>query len=100
MFRAVFERGSKLGAGPVLRLWRGVLVFFSRWWQLESLYRANAKYRPIWEPRFVLYARSADLPRIGVAFARAEGFLALPRMPWHRGGPPLPTAPTRPQPPG
>jgi lysyl-tRNA synthetase class 2 len=84
MFRAVFERGSKLGAGPVLRLWRGVLVFFSRWWQLESLYRANAKYRPIWEPRFVLYARSADLPRIGVAYARAEGFLSLPRMPWRR----------------
>ncbi len=86
MFRAVFERGSKLGAGPVLRLWRSVLVFFSRWWQLESLYRANAKYRPIWEPRFVLYARSADLPRIGVAYARAEGFLALPQMPWQRRG--------------
>jgi lysyl-tRNA synthetase, class II len=100
MFRAVFERGSKLGAGPVLRLWRGVLVFFSRWWQLESLYRANAKYRPIWEPRFVLYSRSSDLPRIGVAFARAEGFLAVPRLPWHRGGPALPKAPTRPQPPG
>ena len=84
MFRAVFERGSKLGAGPVLRLWRSVLLFFSRWWQLESLYRANAKYRPIWEPRFVLYSRSADLPRIGVAFARAEGFLAMPRLPWRR----------------
>ena len=84
MFRAVFERGSKLGAGPVLRLWRGVLLFFSRWWQIESLYRANAKYRPIWEPRFVLFARSADLPRIGMAYARAEGFLALPQMPWQR----------------
>jgi lysyl-tRNA synthetase class 2 len=84
MFRAVFERGSKLGAGPVLRLWRGVLLFFSRWWQIESLYRANAKYRPIWEPRFVLYARSSDLPRIGLAYARAEGFLALPQMPWQR----------------
>jgi lysyl-tRNA synthetase, class II len=84
MFRAVFERGSKLGAGPVLRLWRGVLLFFSRWWQIESLYRANAKYRPIWEPRFILYARSADLPRIGMAYARAEGFLALPQVPWKR----------------
>ena len=80
MFRAVFERGSRLGAGPVLRLWRTVLLFFSRWWQIESLYRANAKYRPIWEPRFVLYARSADLPRIGVAYARAEGFLGLPAL--------------------
>jgi len=80
MFRAVFERGSRLGAGPVLRLWRAVLLFFSRWWQIESLYRANAKYRPIWEPRFVLYRRSSDLPRIGVAYAHAEGFLELPSL--------------------
>jgi lysyl-tRNA synthetase class 2 len=80
MFRSVFERGSRIGAGPVLRLWRGVLLFFSRWWQIESLYRANAKYRPIWEPRFVLYRRSSDLPRIGVAYAHAEGFLELPSL--------------------
>jgi lysyl-tRNA synthetase class 2 len=84
MFRSVFERGSRLGAGPVLRLWRAVLMFFSRWWQIESLYRANAKYRPIWEPRFVLYSRSSDLPRIGIAYARAEGFLALPSFSLHR----------------
>ncbi|MEU1176298.1 phosphatidylglycerol lysyltransferase domain-containing protein [Streptomyces sp. NPDC005820] len=75
MFRSVFERGARLGAGPVLRLWRSLLTFFSRWWQIESLYRANAKYRPIWEPRFLLFEKSADLPRIGLASARAEGFL-------------------------
>ncbi|MEV4329021.1 phosphatidylglycerol lysyltransferase domain-containing protein [Streptomyces sp. NPDC049597] len=80
MFRSVFERGSKLGAGPVLRLWRSLLGFFSRWWQIESLYRANAKYRPIWEPRFMLFEKSADLLRIGVAAARAEGFLGAPRL--------------------
>jgi len=81
MFRAVFERGSKLGAGPVLRLWRSVLMFFSRWWQIESLYRANAKYRPIWEPRYLLFSRSSDLPRIGLASARAEGFITAPSLP-------------------
>nr|BFD85249.1 phosphatidylglycerol lysyltransferase domain-containing protein [Streptomyces sp. Xyl84] len=75
MFRSVFERGSRLGAGPVLRVWRSLLGFFSRWWQIESLYRANAKYRPVWEPRFLLFEKSADLPRIGLAAARAEGFL-------------------------
>ncbi|MCB5182088.1 phosphatidylglycerol lysyltransferase domain-containing protein [Streptomyces antimicrobicus] len=80
MFRSVFERGSKLGAGPVLRMWRSLLSFFSRWWQIESLYRANAKYRPIWEPRFVLFEKSADLLRIGVAAGRAEGFLEAPRL--------------------
>ncbi|GAA2122756.1 phosphatidylglycerol lysyltransferase domain-containing protein [Kitasatospora saccharophila] len=81
MFRSVFERGSKLGAGPVLRLWRSVLGFFSRWWQIESLYRANAKYRPIWEPRYLLFEKSGEIPRIGIASARAEGFITAPSMP-------------------
>ncbi|MGW3424850.1 phosphatidylglycerol lysyltransferase domain-containing protein [Streptomyces phaeochromogenes] len=81
MFRSVFERGARLGAGPVLRLWRSLLSFFSRWWQIESLYRANAKYRPIWEPRFLLFEKSGDLPRIGIAAARAEGFLEAPGLP-------------------
>ncbi|MEV6009596.1 phosphatidylglycerol lysyltransferase domain-containing protein [Streptomyces sp. NPDC051976] len=79
MFRSVFEDGARLGAGPVLRMWRSALMFFSRWWQLESLYRANAKYRPIWEPRFLLFAKSAHLPRIGLASARAEGFIVAPK---------------------
>ncbi|MFI6247248.1 phosphatidylglycerol lysyltransferase domain-containing protein [Streptomyces sp. NPDC051016] len=78
MFRSVFERGSRLGAGPVLRLWHATLTFFSRWWQIESLYRANAKYRPVWEPRYILFTKSSDLPRIGLASARAEGFLTVP----------------------
>jgi lysyl-tRNA synthetase class 2 len=81
MFRSVFERGSRLGAGPVLRLWHSLLTFFSRWWQIESLYRANAKFRPIWEPRYVLFGKSSELPRIGLAGARAEGFLGIPRLP-------------------
>ncbi|MHB9861638.1 phosphatidylglycerol lysyltransferase domain-containing protein [Streptomyces sp. YIM S03343] len=84
MFRAVFERGARLGAGPVLRLWRSILTFFSRWWQIESLYRANAKYRPVWEPRFLLFEKTADLARIGLAGARAEGFLTPPRLPQRR----------------
>ncbi|XCM80666.1 phosphatidylglycerol lysyltransferase domain-containing protein [Kitasatospora sp. HUAS MG31] len=81
MFRSVFERGSRLGAGPVLRLWRSTLGFFSRWWQIESLYRANAKYRPIWEPRYLLFQKSSEIPRIGIASARAEGFITVPSLP-------------------
>ncbi|MFI0236585.1 phosphatidylglycerol lysyltransferase domain-containing protein [Streptomyces sp. NPDC016845] len=89
MFRSVFERGARLGAGPVLRLWRALLSFFSRWWQIESLYRANAKYRPVWAPRFLLFEKSADLPRIGLASARAEGFLDVPALPALRRRPRL-----------
>ncbi|MEU4272427.1 phosphatidylglycerol lysyltransferase domain-containing protein [Streptomyces sp. NPDC026092] len=81
MFRAALARGEKIGAGPVLRLWRGLLVFLSRWFQIESLYKFNAKFRPRWEPRFVVYRKSRDLPRIGFAAMQAEGFvnLQLPR---------------------
>ncbi|MFG3499210.1 phosphatidylglycerol lysyltransferase domain-containing protein [Streptomyces sp. NPDC047928] len=81
MFRSALARGEKLGAGPVLRLWRGLLVFLSRWFQIESLYKFNAKFQPRWEPRFVVYRNSRDLPRIGFAAMQAEGFVdvSLPR---------------------
>jgi lysyl-tRNA synthetase class 2 len=78
VFRSVFARGERLGAGPVLRLWRAVLLWASRFWQIESLYRANAKYRPEWVPRFICFRSSADLPRVGVAALRAEAFLVAP----------------------
>ncbi|MFD7815945.1 phosphatidylglycerol lysyltransferase domain-containing protein [Streptomyces sp. NPDC059785] len=78
MFRAALARGEKIGAGPVLRAWRGLLVFLSRWFQIESLYRFNAKFRPRWEPRFIVYRSSGDLPRIGLAAMQAEGFVHLP----------------------
>ena len=95
VFRAVFERGSRLGAGPFLRAWRSVLMFVSRWWQIESLYRANAKYRPRWEPRYVLFERSRDLPRIALVNACAEGFITAPRLPslFGRRRPHAPVAP-------
>ncbi|GAA1644514.1 phosphatidylglycerol lysyltransferase domain-containing protein [Kribbella alba] len=78
VFRAVFERGGKLGAGPVLRLWYRTLLIVSRFWQIESLYRANAKYQPSWNPRFICFPRARDLPRISTAALRAEAFLKIP----------------------
>ncbi|ORX08119.1 bifunctional lysylphosphatidylglycerol synthetase/lysine--tRNA ligase LysX [Mycolicibacillus trivialis] len=78
MFRAAFEQGAQLGAGPVARLWRGLLRFFSRWWQLETLYRSNMKYLPQWVPRYACYADARMIPRVGVASVIAEGFLVLP----------------------
>ena len=78
MFRSAFEQGAQLGAGPVARLWRALLVFFSRWWQLETLYRSNMKYQPQWVPRFACYEDARFIPRVGVASVIAEGFLVLP----------------------
>jgi lysyl-tRNA synthetase class 2 len=94
MFRSALARGEKIGAGFVLRAWRGLLVFLSRWFQIESLYKFNAKFRPRWEPRFVVYNASRDLPRIGWAAMQAEGFvtLHLPRLLTRRTPPPAPCA--------
>ena len=78
MFRSAFEEGARLGAGPVARLWRALLVFFSRWWQLETLYRSNMKYQPQWVPRYACYEDARLIPRVGVASVIAEGFLVLP----------------------
>jgi lysyl-tRNA synthetase class 2 len=78
VFRDALERGERIGAGPVLRAWRAVLLLASRWWQIESLYRFNAKFRPCWEPRFVSFPSSRDIPRIAVAALEAEAFIVRP----------------------
>jgi lysyl-tRNA synthetase class 2 len=78
VFRSAFEQGSQLGAGPILRLWRAVLIFLSRWWQLETLYRSNMKYLPEWVPRYACYEDARLIPRVGVASVIAEGYLVLP----------------------
>ncbi|MFZ2529684.1 MAG: bifunctional lysylphosphatidylglycerol synthetase/lysine--tRNA ligase LysX [Rhodococcus sp. (in: high G+C Gram-positive bacteria)] len=80
VFRSVFEEGSRIGAGPILRLWRSILLFFSRWWQLEALYRSNLKYHPHWAPRYLCFRENRELPRVGIASAIAEGFLTAPSI--------------------
>ncbi|MET7399386.1 bifunctional lysylphosphatidylglycerol synthetase/lysine--tRNA ligase LysX [Dactylosporangium sp. NPDC005572] len=80
VFRAVFEEGARIGAGPVLRLWRTLLLFASRWFQLESLYRSNVKYHPQWLPRFLCFEDVRDLAKVGLASGVAEGFVVVPRL--------------------
>ncbi|GAA0569706.1 phosphatidylglycerol lysyltransferase domain-containing protein [Paractinoplanes ferrugineus] len=75
VLRSVFARAEQLGAGPVLRLWHRLLRLGSRLWQIESLYRANAKYLPMWQPRYLCFPTARDLPRIALAALTAEAFL-------------------------
>jgi len=74
-FRSTFERGSQLGAGPVLKSWRTLLLFFSRFIQMESLYRFTAKFRPEWVPRFIIFPTNSNLPNVGLPTLRAEAFI-------------------------
>ncbi|MFI1395753.1 bifunctional lysylphosphatidylglycerol synthetase/lysine--tRNA ligase LysX [Streptomyces sp. NPDC020681] len=87
VFRSAFEEGARIGAGPVLRMWRRLLLFFSKWWQLEALYRSNVKYQPEWYPRFLCFGDAGSLARVGLASGIAEGFVSVPslRKRWGRG---------------
>jgi lysyl-tRNA synthetase class 2 len=86
VFRAALERGERIGAGPVLRAWRSVLIFASKWFQIESLYKFNAKFSPVWQPRFFVFPSSKDAPRIAIAALEAEAFLVWPRLELRRLG--------------
>lgn len=75
MFRRVFADAEQFSAGPVTRLNNTVLSVFSRFFQLETLYRSNAKYRPAWVPRYLCMDTPLSLPRVIIAAGSAEGFL-------------------------
>ena len=75
MFRHVFSSADEVGAGPVTRAVDHVLSLASRFWQLESLYRANAKYLPAWSPRYLCYDSSLTFTRAALAAGVAEGFV-------------------------
>ena len=80
VFRSALERGERIGAGPVTKGWRKILLFLSRWFQIESLYKFNAKFSPEWVPRFLVFPSTRDAPRIGFAALEAEAFLVWPTI--------------------
>ncbi len=52
----------------------------NRFFQIESLYRFNAKFFPRWEPRYLVYEGALGLPRTGIAALWAEGQLWKPPL--------------------
>jgi lysyl-tRNA synthetase class 2 len=78
VFRDALERGQRVGAGPVAVAWRRALLIASRWWQIDSLYRFNAKFLPQWQPRFVCFPKYRDAPRVTFAALEAEAFVVTP----------------------
>jgi lysyl-tRNA synthetase class 2 len=51
------------------------------YFQIESLYRFNAKFFPRWEPRYSRLRGRLGLPRASVAAMWAEGQLPKPTLP-------------------
>src|SRR5262249_9594015 len=56
------------------------LIFISRWFQIESLYKFNTKFCPVWVPRFFVFPGTRDAVRVGVAALEAEAFLVWPKL--------------------
>ena len=74
-FRSLFERADKISAGPITRGSRNVIRFFSNFFQVESLYRFNAKFDPEWQTRYLVYPKATDIAKIGWAAIKAEQFI-------------------------
>jgi len=75
---AAFARPLRSPRGYGDRVLARLLGVAGRRFQIESLYRFNAKFFPRWEPRYLLYQSAAALPRIGLAALLAEGQVRLP----------------------
>ena len=78
-FRSIFEKGERLGASPITRFSHKLLIFLSRFFQMESLYRFNAKFRPVWTPRYIMFPSIRNLMKVAVAILMIESFVPVPK---------------------
>ncbi|MDD7966376.1 lysine--tRNA ligase [Actinomycetospora lemnae] len=62
------------------KLARRAVGVLNPFFQVRSLHDFNAKFGPQWLPRVLAYRSPADLPRVGLLYAGAEGFLAVPGL--------------------
>jgi lysyl-tRNA synthetase class 2 len=62
------------------RLLGKLVALGNPFFQIESLYRFNAKFFPRWEPRYLVYEGALGLARTGVAAMWAEGQLPKPSL--------------------
>jgi lysyl-tRNA synthetase, class II len=78
---AAFARWLHSPSGRLERLLGRLVALGNPFFQIESLYRFNAKFFPRWEPRFLIYEGPFGLARTGIAALWAEGQLPKPALP-------------------
>jgi lysyl-tRNA synthetase class 2 len=78
---AAFARWLHSPSGRVERVLKVLLGKADDFFQVESLYRFNAKFRPRWQPRYLLYQGATSLPRTALAALWAEGQIPRPALP-------------------
>ena len=77
---AAFARLLREPEGVLERAAGRAIALGDMWFQIERLYRFNAKFFPRWEPRFLMYERRFGLPRAGIAALLIEGQLPKPAL--------------------
>ncbi len=75
---AAFARLLREPEGLLERAAGQAIALGDTWFQIERLYRFNAKFFPRWEPRYFMYERRFGLPRAGIAALWIEGQLPKP----------------------
>jgi lysyl-tRNA synthetase class 2 len=90
---AAFARIVHAPNGIAQLLARRLILLGDGFFQIESLYRFNAKFFPRWEPRYFMFDGFQNLPRAAIGAARAEGHLPTPGrlLQGRRGSRPLRT---------
>jgi lysyl-tRNA synthetase class 2 len=78
---AAFARWLRSPSGLVERTLGRLVTLANPYFQIESLYRFNAKFSPRWQPRYLLYERGPlGFARTGLAAMFAEGQLPSPSL--------------------
>ena len=75
---AAFARLLREPAGLLERVAGRLIALGDTWFQIERLYRFNAKFFPRWEPRYLMVESHLGLPRAGIAALWLEGQLPKP----------------------
>ena len=76
MWGRLYEQGVHYTFGQ--RVAKRAIDVLNPFFQIKSLHDFNAKFSPFWLSRVLVYQELTDLPRVGLLYAGAEGFLALP----------------------
>lgn len=80
--RHIFAEAEQVSATPVSKASSRILGALDSFWQLRRLYRANAKYRPTWVPRYVVLPSMINVFSVAKAYMAAEGF--IPHITWSK----------------
>ena len=78
MWGRLFQEGVQFT--PSQRVAKRVISVLNPFFQIKSLQDFNAKFSPEWLSRVLIYQQPTDLPRVGLLYAGAEGFLAIPAI--------------------